>query len=176
MLKALNQKSWTCLLNLRYLFFRRGEKKMNKKGFTLIEVIVVLIIIAIMAGLLAPNIGAWLPNYRLRSATRDIVSTMRDAQLKAISHNGRQYQVNFTVGTNSYILQYSTGGLIFPDGPVQTTPSDITIDTTGLPGKIVTFNSDSTCTPAPAGITLQNTKKVQRLITISSSTGKVTIQ
>ena len=65
-----------------------GEgKEMNKKGVTLIELIVVFVIIAIMAGLLAPNIGAWLPNYRLRSATRDIVSTMRDAQMRAVSKN-----------------------------------------------------------------------------------------
>jgi len=48
-------------------------KQMNRKGVTLIELIVVMVIIAIGAVLLAPNIGAWLPNYRLRSATRDIV-------------------------------------------------------------------------------------------------------
>jgi len=44
-----------------------------------------MVIVAIGAVLMVPNIGAWLPNYRLRSATRDIVSTLRIAQTKAVS-------------------------------------------------------------------------------------------
>ncbi len=148
---------------------------MNKKGVTLIELVVVFVIIGIMAGLLAPNIGAWLPSYRLRTATRDIASTMRAAQIKAVSNVGRQYLVNFNVGTNSYILQYNTGGLVFDDGSVQRTPSGITINIAGLPGGTATFNSDSTCAAA-GSVTLQNTKGTQKRITISSSTGRVTIQ
>ena len=62
-------------------------KKRNRKGITLIELIVVMVIIAIGAVLMAPNIGGWLPNIRLRSATRDIASTMRVAQMKAVSNN-----------------------------------------------------------------------------------------
>ena len=69
---------------------------MNKKGVTLIELVVVFVIIAIGAVLLVPNIGGWLPNYRLRSATRDIVSTLRTAQMKAVSTN-TQYRVDFDV-------------------------------------------------------------------------------
>ena len=73
---------------------------------TLIELVVVFVIIAIMAGLLVPSIGAWLPKYRLGSATRDIVSTMRTAQMRAVSTNSR-YRVNFNVAGNNYILQQS---------------------------------------------------------------------
>ena len=58
---------------------------MNKRGVTLIELIVVFVIIAILAVLMVPNIGAWLPSYRLRGATRDVVSTLRTAQMKAVS-------------------------------------------------------------------------------------------
>ena len=61
-----------------------STRKGNKKGITLIELVVVMIIIAIGAVLLVPNIGGWLPNYRLKSATRDIVPTMRNAQMKAV--------------------------------------------------------------------------------------------
>ena len=147
---------------------------MNKKGFTLIELIVVFVIIAIMALLLVPNIGAWLPSYRLRSATRDIASTVRTAQMKAISNVGRQYLVNFNVGADSYILQYNTGGLVFNDGSVQKAPSGITINIGGLPGGAAIFNSDST---SSGGIVrLQNTKGTTRSITVSTATGKVTIQ
>lgn len=152
---------------------------MNKKGVTLIELITVFVIIAIMAAFLAPAIGSWLPRYRLRSATRDIVSTMRTAQIKAISYSGRQYLVNFNVGTNSYILQYNTGGLVFNDGPVQTAPSGITINTTGLLGGTAKFNTDCTC-PNGGSITLSYQKngvtQAQKGISISPATGRVTIQ
>jgi len=48
----------------------------NHKGITLIELVVVMVIIAIGAVLLVLNIGAWLPNYRVRSGARDVVSTL----------------------------------------------------------------------------------------------------
>jgi len=52
---------------------------MKRRGITLIELIIVMAIIAIGAVLVAPNIGAWIPHYRLRSAARDVVSTLRTA-------------------------------------------------------------------------------------------------
>jgi len=150
---------------------------MNKKGVTLIELVVVLVIIGIAAGLIAPNLGGWLPRYRLRSATRDIVSTMRDAHMKAVS-NRMQYQVNFNVGANSYILRHTSGGLLFDDGPVRTAPSGITVNIASLPGGIALFNSDSTC-PNGGSITLSYQKggvvQAQRGIILNAATGRVRI-
>jgi prepilin-type N-terminal cleavage/methylation domain-containing protein len=147
---------------------------MNKKGVTLIELVVVFVIIAIAAALIAPNIGGWLPRYRLRSATRDIVSTMRDAQMKAM-RKGFQYQVDFNVGSNSYILQYNSGGL-FPDGPVRTAPSGITV-INSLPGGIALFNADSTCTPGIITLSYQKggITQAQKRIVLNAATGRVRI-
>ena len=154
-----------------------GGKEMNKKGVTLVELIIVFVIIAIGATLMVPGIGKWLPNYRLRSATRDIVSTMRDAQMKAVSKR-LQYQVDFNVGTNSYILQYTSGGL-FNDGPLRTAPSGITVNIASLPGGIALFNPDSTC-PNGGSITLSYQKggviQAQRGIILNAATGRVRIQ
>jgi prepilin-type N-terminal cleavage/methylation domain-containing protein len=154
-----------------------GGKKMNKKGVTLIELIVVFVIIAIAAGLIAPNVGGWLPRYRLRSATRDIVSTMRTAQMKAVSRR-LQYQVNFNVAANSYILQYNSGGFI-NEGACQTAPTGITVNIAGLPGGTATFNTDSTC-PNGGNITLSYQKggvtQAQRGIFLNAATGRITIQ
>lgn len=152
---------------------------MNKKGITLLELIVVIVIVGIMAVLTAPNIGGWLPRYRLRSATRDIVSTMRIAQAKAVSRR-LQYQVNFNgPPANSYILQYiNTGGLLVSDGARQTAPTGITVNIAGLPGGIATFNTDCTC-PNGGSITLLYQKggvtQAQKGIILNPATGRAKI-
>ena len=151
---------------------------MNNKGVTLLELTIVFIIIAIMAAFIAPSIGgSWLPRYRLRSAARDIASTMRTAQMRAVSSR-LPYQVNFNVGTNSYVLQYTSGGNTFNTGPVQTAPSGITVTVAGFPGNTAIFNSNSTC-PNQGTITLSYQKngvtQDQKTISPNPATGKVTI-
>jgi prepilin-type N-terminal cleavage/methylation domain-containing protein len=141
---------------------------MNKKGVTLIELIVVIVIIGIGAVLLAPNIGAWLPNYRLRSATRDIVSTMRTAQMRAVSTN-LTYQVSFTLPA-SYVLKHQNT----TEGANQTLPTGISISAINFAGNNAVFNPNSTS--SSGSITLQNTRGTVRRLTVTPSTGRVTIQ
>jgi prepilin-type N-terminal cleavage/methylation domain-containing protein len=150
---------------------------MNKRGVTLIELVVVFVIIAIGAVILAPNIGGFFPNYRLRSATRDIVSTMRTAHLKAVS-NRVQYRVNFNAadvgGANRYVLQRDSGGGNFvDDGTVQTLPAGITISANVLPNARALFNTDSTS--SGGSITLQNNKGATRTISLTAATGRPNI-
>lgn len=150
-------------------------KLTNKKGVTLIELVIVFVIIAIGAALLVPNIGAWLPHYRLRTATRDIASMMRVAQMKAVSNN-LQYRVNLNaadVGVNRYILQYNTGGIWVNEGNMQNLPSGIIISNNGLPGDRAEFNPNSTS--SSGSVTLQNPKGNQKTITLTNSTGRVRI-
>ena len=152
-------------------------KQMNRKGITLVEVAVVLVIIAIGAVLLAPNIGAWLPKFRLRSAARDIVSTMRIAQMKAVSNN-IQYRVNFNAAEigagNSYILQRKDGGVWIDDGALQTLPEGITMNIDQLPVGRAVFNLNATS--SAGSITLEDTKGAQRRITLTSVTGRARIE
>jgi prepilin-type N-terminal cleavage/methylation domain-containing protein len=148
--------------------------KMNKKGVTLIELIIVFAIIAIGAVLAVPNFGPWLANYRLRTATRDITSTLRTAQMRAVSNNS-DYGVFFTEGIGnaaSYVLQRNTGGGFFNDGTTQTLPTGISISTNSNP---LTFSPNSSSNGGT--VTLTNTKgsQSQRAITVLLSTGRITI-
>lgn len=148
----------------------------NKKGITLIELIVVFVIIAIGAVLIVPNIGGWLPNYRLRSSTRDIVSTMRTAQMKAVSNN-LQYRVNLNsadVGANSYILQYNTGGNWVDEGVIQRLPTGITISNNTLPNQRAEFNANSTSSAGTVTLTSM-VKGTSRVITVTPTTGRVNV-
>ena len=128
----------------------------NQKGVTLLELIIVMVIIAIGATLMAPSIGSWVPIYRLKSATRDIASTMRIAQMKAISNN-ILYRVTFETANNKYFLENSQdlGTTWTKEGEDQTLPNGVQFNTT-FAGNIAIFRSDSTITGG--NVNLVNTK------------------
>ena len=69
----------------------------NKSGFTIIEVVVVIMIMAVMMGIGFPYIMGWLPNFRLRNATRDVHSNLQSARMTAIKQ-----RVNCTVSFVSF--------------------------------------------------------------------------
>ncbi len=167
---------------------------MNKKGVTLVELVVVMVIIAIAAALAVPNIAAWLPNYRLRTATRDIVSTMRTAQMKAVANN-TEYRVLFNPQdpydeckstTNSYIIQVHTSSTAnatsiprqcedywSADGAVQPLPKGIVLQGIDLPGNNAQFNSNSTS--SSGNVVLTNSKNKGRQIILYAATGRVRV-
>jgi general secretion pathway protein H len=149
-------------------------EKLNKKGVTLLELIIVMVIIAIGATLVAPNIGRWLQHYQLRSATRDIVSTMRTAQMRAVSTN-MEHQVSFTIGNpGSYILQRNSGGWV-DDGARQTLPTgaELTVTTPNFE-----FNPNSTATGGNVTLAIRRGGQVigQRIIRVLATTGRIRIE
>jgi general secretion pathway protein H len=144
--------------------------KMNEKGVTLLELIVVLVIIAIGAVLVVPNFRPWILNYRLRSATRDITSSLRAAQMSAVSNNFN-YQVFFDMGAGIYKLQRNSGGLWVDEGTAQTLPAGISIVTNF--GSTLTFSPNSSSNGG--SIQLSNAKKTKK-ITVLPSTARITIQ
>ena len=88
---------------------RKGMQ--GKRGLTIIELVVVMCILGVMVLIAIPNIGRWLPRYRLRSAARDVASNMQLARLGAIKDN-REWAVLFDVNGQSYRIISDKG----PDG------------------------------------------------------------
>jgi len=147
---------------------------MNQKGITLIELIVVMVIIAIGAALTTPNISGWLPNYRLRSATREVVSIMRVAQIKAVSNN-IWYRVTFDTANNKYFLENSQdlGTTWTKEGEDQTLPTGVQFITTFV-GNATIFLSNSTATGG--NVTLNNTKGATKTVRLLGLTGRIKIE
>jgi type IV fimbrial biogenesis protein FimT len=77
-------------------------------GFTLLELVVVIAIVAIMAAVSFPAITKWLPNYKLKGAAMDLYSRMQFAKSEAIRANS-QYAVIFDPGNEEYKLVSSPG-------------------------------------------------------------------
>jgi len=149
------------------------RRKMNKKGVTLIELIVVMVIIAIGAVLIAPGIGSWMLHYRLRSAARDIASAMRTAQMKAISTN-LEHRVFFNNDNRTFLIQkrISSGSNNWTDeGVAQTLPTGITITNT-FAGSEAKFYPNSTS--VSGSVTLTNSKGSTRTISLNAY-GKINV-
>lgn len=148
----------------------RETDNMDRRGVTLLELIIVMVIIAIGATLLVPGIGTWIPNYRLRGATRDVVSTLRTAQMRAISVN-TDYQVRFPSAT-SYILEYQTTSGWVAEGTQQNLPSGIEFISFPPLNRFL-FNPNSTSTTG--SLTLRNPKGSTRTISLTTATGRIRV-
>jgi prepilin-type N-terminal cleavage/methylation domain-containing protein len=81
-----------------FLFWRTLMKIKNEKGFTLIELMVVLVIIIVVIGLGIAAYFANLPHLRFTSARRDFIDDFRMSQQKAARANR---MVRMTIRTAS---------------------------------------------------------------------------
>jgi type IV fimbrial biogenesis protein FimT len=81
----------------------------NSVGFTLIELLVVIAMIAALALIAIPGFSAWLPEYRLKQAARELYSNLQRAKMGAVRAN-ESWGIWFDTGTNpGRYLIYSLG-------------------------------------------------------------------
>jgi prepilin-type N-terminal cleavage/methylation domain-containing protein len=82
---------------------KEKTKSRGNQGFSLLELMIVLAIIAILSGLTIPNMIAYRPRAQLKSAIRDIFSNMQLARVKSLRDN-RDWAIQFDTVANSYTL------------------------------------------------------------------------
>ena len=73
----------------------------DENGFTLVEIITVVVIIGIMAVIAVPNFFSWLPNMRLKAAASDLYSNFQKARMMAVKSN-RETAIIFDTANNKY--------------------------------------------------------------------------
>ena len=141
----------------------------QKKGFSLVELMVVIAIIGIIAAISSLNLATGLPKYRLKRASRDITSRLRQARSTAIKTSSTII-IQFDTGRHSYnidgklypgsgqstnnaLSSYYGSGLSFDRGDYN--PGNLVT----FPSERVTFNSRGIC-PSLGSIYLQITKEM----------------
>jgi type IV fimbrial biogenesis protein FimT len=73
----------------------------GQAGFSIIELMVVLAIFAVLAGIAAPNLQGWLRIYRLKSAAMDLYANMQQAKASAVREN-MPWKLRFNTTSKRY--------------------------------------------------------------------------
>ena len=86
---------------------------MNDRGFTLMELVITLAILAIMMAIAAPATSSWRKNAQYKAAAREVVSVLRRGRSQAVQQNQ-----NTTVTIDLSNHKYSLAGsdTTFPNG------------------------------------------------------------
>lgn len=72
-------------------------------GFTLTELMVTIAVLGILTAIAIPGFSSWLPDYRLKSAARDVYSNMQSAKMGAVKEN-MTWRIVFDTGAGSYSI------------------------------------------------------------------------
>jgi prepilin-type N-terminal cleavage/methylation domain-containing protein len=152
-----------------------SNDRQSDHGFSMIEVAIVLLIIAVVAAFVVPQVLAYMRNYRLGVAARNVATAVQRARYLATSNNTRA-GISVPEFQRVDIEQYDPTGEGVPQnkGAVRL-PEGVTIDSDAP--RQISFDGRGVVTPMPresAAIRINGANGFYQVVTISP-TGQVTL-
>ncbi len=133
------------------------------RGFSLVELLIVVAIIVIAAAVALPNIGGYIRNYKIKGAAQEVAGELQTARSKAIMSNTNAGVTFAVVDADSYryILEDLTGGEEF--GPLKDLPLGVRFEVAGATDSSPTIRfqrlggfcnpaAGGSCDPSPAAL------------------------
>jgi len=131
----------------------------DERGFSLVEMVVVVAIVAVMAAVALPNISAYIRNYKIRGGAQDVSGELQASRSKAIMSNTNNGVFFVAVDADSYrwIMADNPAGEEL--GPLRDLPNGVVFvpSTETASGATIRFNrlggfcnpvaNPSTCAP-----------------------------
>jgi|TARA_Y100000031_G_C8052445_1_gene306787 prepilin-type N-terminal cleavage/methylation domain-containing protein len=157
-----------------------GNPSFRQKGFTLVEMLVVLAIIAMIMGLSVPFTTSFGKGLKIKTSARAIVGTIRLARSYAITRR-KEYTIVFDVENNEYWIEDSSSKILekkrrFPSSIKFKIAGDEDQDPVTFEDDKVTFNATGAIEGISGSITITDRKNQSRTISIIGSTGKITVE
>jgi prepilin-type N-terminal cleavage/methylation domain-containing protein len=124
-----------------------------ERGFSLVEMLIVVGIVAVMAAVALPNIGQYIRNYRIRGAAQVIAGELQAARSRAIMSN-TNLGVSFVVldrDTYRFLQEDIPAASVERYGPLRKLPTGVIFVPSGLtePGPTLRFQRlGGFCNPA----------------------------
>jgi prepilin-type N-terminal cleavage/methylation domain-containing protein len=140
-------------------------------GFSLLELMVAIAIVAILSTIAVPGIIQWLPKHRVGSAARVVKSTLEFARSNAIKRN-TEVRVDFDWANDNLtvveVLEDPPGTFVETTLRIRQMPGDVDLDDIDL-GDEVTFNGHGFALGSSGGVVVVNTSDntLSRSITLT---------
>ena len=129
----------------------------NARGFTILELMIAMAVLAILAAIAVPNYIGWLPKRHLRSSAIDVQAAINLAKMTAIREN-TNVSLRFNTASENYDAFIDANADGNPDGAIfrsQEMSPGIDMIGTGFGSDTITFNSRGLA-DAAGNVTLSN--------------------
>lgn len=144
----------------------------KRKGFSLIELIIVIAVLGILGAVASFSYQSYVNNSNLRTAARDMASDMANTRQKAVSE-GLTYRTTINTGANTYTIERGnaagTSFTLMETKSPTAFGSGLTINSSTYTGNIITYQPRGTISAGT--VVLANSRGSTATIT-SNITGR----